>query len=183
MPVSGLHFQNLHAYVFKLADQEVLAFAVTADVKRERTYNSGPSLGFRPAKPHSGSHLQEGTLERIGVSITYGIHRNFAFLSHDVCHGGLFNSESHAGREHLRFAAMFVPMCFSFATPSYCEILCRGTSDRVWRSATELRASLTNSDGDGIRTRDLPINSRSNPCLHHRQKDLFRDAPFCVSVK
>jgi hypothetical protein len=38
-----------------------------------------------------------------------------------------------------------------------------------WRSATELRASVTNSDGGGIRTRDLPINSRSNPCLHHRQ--------------
>jgi hypothetical protein len=49
------------------------------------------------------------------------------------------------------------------------QIFCRGTSDRVWRSATELRASLTNSDGGGIRTRDLPINSRSNPCLHHRQ--------------
>jgi hypothetical protein len=49
------------------------------------------------------------------------------------------------------------------------KLFCRGTSDRVWRSAIELRASLTNSDGGGIRTRDLPINSRSNPCLRHRQ--------------
>lgn len=49
------------------------------------------------------------------------------------------------------------------------KINCRGTSDRVWCSATELHASLTNSDGGGIRTRDLPSNSRSNPCLHHRQ--------------
>lgn len=60
-------------------------------------------------------------------------------------------------------------MSFSLDTFLLQKNLCRGTSDRVWRSATELRASLTNSDGGGIRTHDLPINSRSNPCLHHRQ--------------
>lgn len=37
----------------------------------------------------------------------------------------------------------------------------------------------------GIRTRDLPINSRSNPCLHHRQSGFLfcRDLACYVSVK
>src|SRR6185312_16257203 len=57
---------------------------------------------------------------------------------------------------------------------------CRGTSDRVWRSAVELhracwsivhdRTTRPSSASGRTRTCNLPINSRSNPCLRHRQK-------------
>jgi hypothetical protein len=80
MPVSGLYFQNLHAYVVELADQKVFAFAVAADVKRKRIHNPGPWPEFRAAKLHSCSHPQEGTLEKVDTSFTYGIHRDISLF-------------------------------------------------------------------------------------------------------
>src|SRR5215813_7601791 len=41
------------------------------------------------------------------------------------------------------------------------------------RSTTELRPLLARAMPGGIRTRDLPLDRRSNPNLHHRQKSLI----------
>ena len=69
----------------------------------------------------------------------------FAFLSHDISRGGLFNCESHAGQERLPSAALFLPMYFSLRC-SYCEILAGEPATGYWWPTLSLRSNPLRSD-------------------------------------
>jgi len=84
----------------------------------------------------------------------------------------LFNRESHAGQERLPSAALFLPMCFSLRYLSIAKSFAGEPATGCGALPLSYAYRFAAVDG-GIRTRDLPINSRSNPCLHHRQNASF----------